>query len=318
MGCGQQRSDDPASDVPSMVVSNLPFEAPPELETIRAALSYRPKYELWTNGSHKERGVFLPSGAKVDNTSAPWQYPIGATFYKTFFYDNAPGDRGRPVETRVIRRDPDGWVYEMFTWDATGQTLVKRDITTSGVVDVSIDGQPAQHTLPSRLDCRKCHEAGASPVLGFRTMQLQEPLAPGGANQTVTLFNSGVLAEPVGADEGFIRLPPEFEAPALAPVADDTKAVLGYIEGNCVHCHNGSDRASAAVDFRAHAALANLVNVNVQTQAAKGVRLVPGVPEQSAIYRVLSREEAAAGLQPMPPLGSICATRRRWRCFAGG
>jgi hypothetical protein len=52
-----------------------------------AAIAYLPKYELWSNGSHKERHIVLPAGTQVDNADREaWQFPVGTLFFKTFYY----------------------------------------------------------------------------------------------------------------------------------------------------------------------------------------------------------------------------------------
>ena len=52
---------------------------------------------------------------------------------------------------------------------------------------VVVDGVAFDHLIPSRLDCRTCHEAAPVPVLGFDELGL-------GPDQLAALAADGVLA----------------------------------------------------------------------------------------------------------------------------
>jgi mono/diheme cytochrome c family protein len=79
------------------------------------------------------------------------------------------------------------------------------------------------------------------PVLGFSALQLspdRDPLAPhadpkrAGDVDLRSLVARGVLR---GLPSGLLSAPPRIEAPT--PTA---RAALGYLHGNCGHCHNAA------------------------------------------------------------------------------
>ena len=69
---------------------------------------------------------------------------------------------------------------------------------------------------------------------------------------------------------------------------ENTRLVKGYVQGNCVQCHNGG----VAIDFGHENFLQNTINV----EGRDGILIVPGNPDQSVFYRLFSGGE-------MPPLG---------------
>lgn len=245
------------------------------------ALPYEPRWPLWSSGSEKHRHVVFPEGARVDNTDAQWEFPVGTAFFKTFGY---PRDgRFVPVETRVMHVEEDGgWGYEDYAWDAEGRTAQKLDITFSTEVTVETDDGPLTHTIPARLECRECHESAPAFVLGFEAFQLG-PQMDGLAD---------VFAEPN---------PP----PGDIDTGDaTTDAVLGLFVGQCTHCHNGTDGPSSAFDLRPDVALENTLDVETESSAmAAGIRIIPGDPAGSIIFQAFSGETDDPEVGDMPPLG---------------
>ena len=69
-------------------------------------IPYAPQYPLWSNGSSKQRHIFLAEG-EVD-TSSPrhWRFPEGTLLFKTFAFVTPTSDGEEvPVETRILRRN---------------------------------------------------------------------------------------------------------------------------------------------------------------------------------------------------------------------
>ena len=93
----------------------------------------------------------------------------------------------------------------------------------------------------SRGDCVACHEGPAVPVLGFSALQLspdRDPLAPHADPKRPdqadlgSLVARGVLR---GLPPALLSAPPRIEAPT-----PNARAALGYLHGNCGHCHNAA------------------------------------------------------------------------------
>jgi hypothetical protein len=103
-----------------------------------------------------------------------------------------------------------------------------------------------RYAIPSRTDCLACHEGAAVPVLGFSALQLsadRDPLAPHAEPASGT--DLGALVA-----RGLLRnLPPALlkQPPRIAAATPIERAALGYLHGNCGHCHSKPDEAGASV-----------------------------------------------------------------------
>jgi hypothetical protein len=179
-----------------------------------------------------------------------------------FFKQFAYGDVY--VETRVIRITAEGPEYAVYRHQGgarEGATLM--EVTDSRQVPVDFEGDSFTHVIPHPTQCAECHESGAGPILGFTELQL-----------------SGFAPDPEHELE---------------------QEVLGYVQGNCAHCHNGSGVNGASFDMQVDAFVANTVEVPTEGSAsAAGVRVVPGDPDASVLYQALVAAPTAA---PMPPIG---------------
>lgn len=272
------------------------------------ALPFAPQYPLWTDGAAKRRWLHLPPGRFID-ASRPdaWQFPPGTKLWKEFAF------AGRPVETRFIERQADGrWRYASYVWNADGSDA--RLAPDAGVA-LAVAGAPGgRYGVPSRLDCTACHEGSATPVLGVSALQLspdRDPLAP-----------HADPARPGDADlrslsaRGWLRgLPAALLAtpPRIAAASPVERAALGYLHGNCAHCHQDqgapvalvlaqsvADPAGSAA--RVRAALLNGPARYHPADAPPDARLVvPGAPEASLL---LQRLQSRQPLRQMPPLGT--------------
>ncbi len=275
--------EDPSGPLPAALADVGLFLEPQDWDVVPdAAVVYEPRWPLWSSGSLKLRHLVVPQGATVDNRSEAWAYPPGTAFFKTFFY---PRDGvSVPVETRVMHVLPDGsWDYADYAWDEPGRTATLIDITFPTPVEVETDSGRLLHTIPARLECRECHESAPSFVLGFEALQLGD----------------GVGSLPVAFTDALPEEPPTIEA------ADpQTVEVLGMFVGQCVHCHNGSDGASSSFDLRPDVALANTIDQETESSAAAaGIRIIPGDPDDSALFQAFSGETDDPEVNEMPPLG---------------
>lgn len=254
------------------------------------AIAYEPRYPLWSNGSAKQRFVVLPRGATIDSSKTPWEFPEGTLFFKTFSYpEETRGERA--IETRVLRRARDGYEFATYRWNEAQTEAELLDGKKSVPVSVELGAERFDHEIPSTLQCRSCHESQVTSVLGFEALQLNH--RPQGANQTqlVALFERGVLK----------TLPNP--APKISADSELEREVLGYLQGNCVHCHNGSDGPASAFDMSYPVALKNLIGVETTSELFGGLRVSPGDPKGSALYRGIVRDVEGGDAQPMPPLG---------------
>ena len=195
-------------------------------------LAFSPQYPLWSDGTRKRRWIQLPPGASIDASRVDaWEFPVGTKVWKEFGY-------GKAIETRLIERVADGsWRFAAYVWNADGADAVLAP--EDGAVVAVSDAPGGRYAVPSRGDCVACHEGSAVPVLGFTALQLspdRDPLAPHADPPRAdhvdlrSLAARGILR---GLPAELLSAPPRIEAPT--PTA---RAALGYLHGNCGHCHN--------------------------------------------------------------------------------
>lgn len=180
-----------------------------------ARVAFAPQYPLWSDGTHKRRWIALPPGSSIDASDPDaWRFPVGTRVWKEFGYE-------RPVETRFIERLADGsWRFATYLWNAAGTeaTLAPEDGDL-----LAVEGAPqGRYAIPSRTDCLACHEGPPVPVLGFSALQLAPALRE--------LAARGMLR---GVPAAMLEAPPAIAAPSAS-----ARAALGYLHGNCGHCHN--------------------------------------------------------------------------------
>jgi hypothetical protein len=276
---------------------------------------FSPQYPLWTDGAHKARWIFLPPGTRIDARDVDaWVFPAGTRLWKEFAFG------GRKVETRMLWRMPDGsWSYASYLWndEQTDAVLAPAE----GVGDVVEVAPGKRHAIPSRDDCRACHENGSTPVLGVSALQLSTDRDPGAPHAEP--LQPGMLTVRSLVDEQLIAGAPADLATRAPRIAGDprTRAVLGYLSANCGHCHH-EESTAASVRFPlrmpAYASPAD-VERTIAALVARTTRwdlphgtpgtttaLQPGAPELSALFvRMRSRRPSSQ----MPPLGTSVPDR---------
>ena len=191
-------------------------------------LSFAPQYPLWSDSAHKRRWIYLPPGAAIDASRADaWEFPVGTRLWKEF-------SLGSPIETRFIERLPDGtWRYAAYLWNEAGT-----DATLAPAEGIAALPSRDGYSIPSESDCRACHESAAVPVLGFTALQLssdRDPLAPH-ADASSDIDLDGLVAR-----ELIKNLSPVASRPRIDASSPIERAVLGYLHGNCGHCHNDTE-----------------------------------------------------------------------------
>ncbi|HYQ14332.1 MAG TPA: hypothetical protein VEQ58_01200 [Polyangiaceae bacterium] len=279
--------DEPLADLPERLSDVGIYPELPALRLAPQALAYEPGYPLWSDGGAKQRALVLPVGASIDASDpASYAFPSGTLLFKTFSFRTAASpDRVVPVETRLLRLGAEGWELAAYGWDDDAADATLLDLKRAQTREVlGDDGEPVSHSIPSRLQCRQCHESSPNQVLGLSELQLAK---------------SGSLAALAS------RLAPAPHAPydALPEQGPLTTAVLGYFVGNCTHCHNGTNGAASSFDLRPRVALDNVIDQPTASSAsADGIRIEPGRPEESVLYLAM-RGDDDSDAKNMPPLG---------------
>jgi hypothetical protein len=165
-------------------------------------------------------------------------------------------------------------------------------------------GQPnangTEHDVPSRNDCRKCHDRTPGRILGFSALQL-DYAAPSGFMDLDDAVAAGWLSNVPGATT------PHLPVPGNAT----EQAALGYLHGNCGHCHNADSPLINRPMFRLEPGYLDSVEatrtyestVNITADAEiDGATIVakPGDPDHSVI---ITRMNAMNTAKRMPALG---------------
>ncbi|MBS1122399.1 MAG: hypothetical protein H6Q90_4627 [Deltaproteobacteria bacterium] len=268
------------------------------------ALEYEPRFALWSDGATKRRWIELPAGTKIDTTDMNrWVFPVGTKLWKEFTRD------GIRVETRFITKlladddAPGAWFFVAYAWNATQDAAVA---VSTGQQNVN----GTTHDIPSRANCKECHDSlRPSRVLGFQAIQL-DAAAPSGKLDLDDLIAMNLLtAAPAGAAS------PHFALPGTAV----EQAALGYMHGNCGHCHNATSPVhdttpiETLLDTTKLATVAttpSFVSMVDQTAAVpfndeNGVLrdkiIISGDPDNSGL---IVRMNTSIGIRHMPKLGS--------------
>lgn len=271
------KADDPfdaAGPDPALLSAQGVYDDFAELTLPADAIPYTVNYDLWSDGAAKRRWLMLPpDGAPIDNTDQDhWVFPPGTRVVKEFARDDLV------VETRIVERLPGEtpvFSYRTYVWRDDG---LDADLAIDGATDV----RGTAHDVPAQSQCIACHQGEPGRVLGFSAIQLS-------ADTLASLGEADRLTAPIAADTTF------------GPTGDPaTVAVLGYLHGNCGHCHNPRGIAGPFIDMNLQLATARTpaelatgytttVGVDVQFNGGgASKRIDPHDPENSAILRRIS------------------------------
>jgi len=285
-------------------------------------LAFSPQYPLWTDGATKRRWVWLPPGSAIDASDPDaWKFPVGTRFWKEFSFN------GQRVETRYMELQSNNqWLYAAYSWSADGRTAqLVSERGKRGAYPLA-DGR--SHAIPSVNDCKACHQGGRTEVLGFGALQLSPERDAGALHSEIPRALEVDLAELVkrnllvGLPQSVIDTPPRIVSSSATE-----RAALGYVHGNCGHCHNEEGSLqNLGLSLRhllgagVQAAVTSTVRRPIKKRAPgqspdSALRIEPHQPDRSGLLeRVASRYPA---LQ-MPPLGTeivdeeAIALLRRW------
>jgi uncharacterized repeat protein (TIGR03806 family) len=321
-GCGGPSAPERAAPPAPAPAASGPFErlsqyglfagAPAEQVPAEGVIPYDLNSALFSDYAEKSRFVKLPPGTHAAyHESETFEFPIGTVIAKTFAYPRDardPSKGRRLIETRVLRRDVDGWIALPYVWNAA-QTEATLDVAGDAVDVRWIHGDGRERTnsyiIPNVNQCKGCHQSGGSLMpIGPKARHLNRDFAyrDGRENQLARWVRLGALD---GA-------PPPDRAPRLAAWDDPRSGSLeararAWLEINCAHCHNSQGPArNAGLDLSASQTNPALFGVNKPPVAAgigSGGRMydiVPGRPDESILaYRIASTHPGVM----MPELG---------------
>jgi uncharacterized repeat protein (TIGR03806 family) len=264
---------------------------------------YLMRSPLWTDSAHKDRFFSVPLGTTITRTpNGTWDWPIGSVLLKNFSFDfqGSSGVERRPVETRLMKRFPDGrWQYWSYRWNELGSdaTLLEDAVET----DLTVVGQPnpVRYVYPSELSCRTCHGFQTEGVLGPTAMQLDLEIS----TQGLVRRQLDLLSE-LGVIERQEAPPSELVNPANETATLEARA-RSYLHGNCAHCHHPGGYAPPDVlmDLRITTPLrdAELCGAEVDYSSSTARwRIAPGNLAESDLWQRFTSD----GLWRMPVIGT--------------
>jgi hypothetical protein len=270
-------------------------------------LRIRPAHPLWSDGAEKDRLVRLPPGSNIDTSDMDhWTFPIGTQLWKEFARD------GVKLETRLIERygpgSEDYWMGS-FVW-----TPDQKDAVFAEAGMTNVNG--TDHEAPAAKLCGACHRGEPGRVLGVAAIQLSHP-DDGAANAPGVPGGDG-RGKSFSLDDlsaaGLLSDPPPAGISYSVPGDGPTAAALGYMHGNCGHCHNPNGTSWPDTQMVMRLEIAE--RSPLETQMVRSLlgkplqywrnpiiktRLVPGDPDASAL---LARMKVRGSRDQMPPLAT--------------
>ncbi len=270
-------------------------------ELAPGVLPFTPRFALWSDGSDKQRWIWLPEGQQIDSSDMDdWAFPAGTRVWKQFSI------AGTRIETRLLEKRGPGagdWSALAYVWDAE-----QTDAHAAPLGE--IDAHHTEHDVPAAGECRACHGGRRSFVLGFSAVQLAGDAAAGELGLS-DLTERGWLSEPAPSEP-------------VVPGNDVEVAALGYLHANCSHCHNqnrpprGGARCFAPkddYDFTLEVGRLDTVESTPTYQTVVGHAVTRGDPDDSKLVELVS---SRGMFRQMPPLATqkvdsdAVANLRRW------
>jgi len=272
-------------------------------------LPYEPASQLFTDYAHKKRFVWIPKNKKAvyDGDGKTLIFPVGTALIKTFYYDNIqPGNTTRIIETRIMIRKEEGWIFANYVWNAD-QTEATLDPNGSFTDITWLEEGTLKNTnyrIPSSSggECLTCHKSNDKPIpIGLKPQNLNFAInyASGSKNQLEKWAEVGYL------DNNFPR-----NIVSTVRWNDESqpleKRVRSYIDINCAHCHQQDSHCSYRPMRFAFSETTDLTSLGVCMTPVDIVGsglshiVAPGSPERSVMhFRITSVNESTR----MPLLG---------------
>ena len=215
-------------------------------------LPYEPASSLFTDYAHKKRFVWMPDGTKAtyDSDSTVLELPVGAALVKTFYYDNVqnitPVGGTRIVETRVMIRKADGWIFADYIWNEA-QTEAFYDLAGSIThiewKEANDVAKSADYHIPTDAQCIVCHKKNETVNGATVTKNIPIGIKPQNLNFDYNYGTETKNQLTKWIEAGYLES--NFSLPSVENTTvnyNDTSKSLdlrarSYVDINCAHCH---------------------------------------------------------------------------------
>lgn len=216
-----------------------------------AAKPFTPQFKLWSDGAAKKRWISLPAGMQIDTTNPNfWKFPVGTKLWKDFTRD------GVRVETRFMMKvladdaAPGAWFFAAYAWNQA------QDATTEATPSGAMNVLGTAHDIPSRQQCRRCHENSPGRVLGFQAIALDFQGEAGELDLDDLVNQNALTTNPPAASAAG---QPHYPLPGTAV----DRAAYGYLHMNCGGCHNPTSSIMATTPLELRMDVTKLASVAV-------------------------------------------------------
>lgn len=227
-------------------------------------LPYEPISSLFTDYAKKKRFVWMPHGSKANYVADNeiLDLPVGSVIIKTFYYDDVqPSGDTRIIETRLMIRKSDGWIFAEYVWNDE-QTEAYLDMEGSNTyISWLQNGTPksTNYRIPSDIECLICHKFNSQPIpIGIKPQNINKSIQfnDGYTNQLNKWVSVGYLDGPIPNN-----------ILTVVNYLDQTKPIAerfrSYLDINCAHCHQENSHCDYRPMRLAYSETVNLENMGV-------------------------------------------------------
>lgn len=287
---------DTSAEFPRRLSETGLFASVENLEPSAGVVPYTVTVNRWMDGAQAQRWAAIPGAEQVSLTAddKAASYPEGTVFVKHLELPQAGDASAIRLETQLLHYENGTWSPYSYVWDENGKdaTLVESIGTDRPLEVTGPDGQKLRRTwhVSATNECRLCHNAGSSFVLGFVPNQLETQLAS--LNSQKVINNSPSVAASLKLVD------PHDTSQSL-----DDRA-RSYLHTNCSMCHHPGGNAIVSFYLKRDLPFEGLntdKGTGIGTFGMKNAKLiVPGDPYRSVVTYRMSK----LGYARMPYIGS--------------
>ena len=288
----------PSATFPLTLSATGCFDDLPSLTPAPGLVEYTVNSPLWHDGSDSVRHVVMPAGGRFRvSPDGRWKLPAGAKLIKTFQYTRADGSTVR-TETRFVLAEEEGIRAYTYRWNPEQTDAVLTNEAQE--IPIQLDSGAATWHVPSRSQCRTCHNKATGEYLGWRTGQLNAVMdyTDVSVNQLTMFELFGWMSEPLENTEAW-------------PAPHDTEADLSEraraaLDANCASCHVENGPTTVKLDLKFGTPLSETLACGAKPEngdlgLADAKIIAPGAPGSSTLVQRMK----ILGSDRMPNLGSF-------------
>lgn len=262
-----------------------------DLNPVYGVLPYNLKSTLYTDYAKKQRFIWMPDDVKASYVSdyQILDFPVGTVLIKNFYYDNVlPSLSARRIETRLIIKKEDGWIFADYVWN-NEQTEAVLDLQGSFTEVEWMEGsnnKTVNYRIPHESECLTCHKLSdqATPI-GVKPQNLDRMVNYGNEmkNQLQKWVEFGYLEDDI----------PE-RIDSVVDYNDTSQPIdlraRAYLDINCAHCHSNGTHCDyrpmrlAYIDTEDPTNLGVCVSPDTTINEDLQFIVTPSLPDKSVLF----------------------------------